>query len=355
MSFNQHILATLRYQLSRRISILEKMVIRLLEKIKNLLMGPIKEVTVLEDGDAQNTFPNSDEVSTLPEVHDIDSSESFPLSIIYSAEKPLLPTTFFFEIVENGKTRRIAYTISGNQNAKKILLCLPGLLETKSSFAVLHAYFLRFSECKVISIDFSGRGDSDPLASHEQYKMSLYLADISQFIKEVIFIDGSKAIRLTILGASMGGVLSMYLAQRFGKKINQIILNDIALTVNWTSLYSLYKSMKDGLGFKEIRDLAKELSVDERAISDVQLPGHFDLAYRADVWGMNFHDALLDYKGKVGLIYGGDSKICTKRRVNDIKTYIPSISTFEVEGAGHPAPLNLKVCAFIQGEMDVKG
>jgi pimeloyl-ACP methyl ester carboxylesterase len=183
--------------------------------------------------------------------------------------------------------------------------------------------------------------------------MSLYLSDISQLIRGIILTDEKVQLKLTILGTSMGGVLAMYLTQIFGKKIYEIILNDIALTVNWTSLYSLYKSMKNEIGFREAQQLAKDLRVDERAISDVQLPGHFDLSYRADIWGMNFHEALEKYKGKVGLIYGGVSKICTQQRVEEAKSVIPKLSTLEVAGSGHPAPFNLAVCGFIQSEMGV--
>jgi pimeloyl-ACP methyl ester carboxylesterase len=268
---------------------------------------------------------------------------------------PILPTTEYFVTNSDQASRRIAYTVSGNLDANKVLLCLPGLLETKSSFSVLHAYFLRFSECKVIGIDFSGRGESDALPAHEQYKMSVYLSDISQLLEAKIFMKGDKKVRLTILGTSMGGVLAMYLVQRFRSKIYEIILNDIALTVNWTSLYSLYKSMHNEVGYSEIRDLAHELSVDQRAIAEVQLPTHFDLSYRADIWGMNFQDALENYKGRVGLIYGGASKICTKRRVSEAKAFIRNLNTCEVPGAGHPAPFDLNVCSFIQEEMGVRG
>jgi len=232
-------------------------------------------------------------------------------------------------------------------------LCLPGLLETKKTFLVIHAYFLKFQNCKVISIDLSGRGESDHLEDIDVYKMSSYLSDISQLIRGIILANDKVQPKLTILGTSMGGVLAMYLTQVFGKKIYEIILNDIALTVNWTSLYALYKSMKNELGFREVRQLAQDLKVDERAISDVQLPGHFDLSYRADVWGMNFHEALEGYKGEVGLIYGGQSKICTQQRVEEAKSIIPKLSTFEVADSGHPAPFNLLVCGFIQSEMGI--
>ena len=263
------------------------------------------------------------------------------------------PESRFFQIPDDEHPRKIAYTISGDMSAENILICLPGLLETKESFMVIHAYLLKFVNCKVISIDFSGRGESDYINKSGEYKMSLYLSDISQLIQSILLTECNSRHRITILGTSMGGVLAMYLTQIFGKKIYGIILNDIALTVNWTSLYALYKSMKNDLGFREVRELAKDLSVDEKAISDVQLPGHFDLSYQADVWGMNFHEALEGFKGRVGLIYGAESKICTKQRVDSARSFIPHIETLEVANAGHPAPFNLLVCDFVQSQMDV--
>ena len=264
-----------------------------------------------------------------------------------------LPRTLYFQIKGVDHPRKIAYTVSGDMAGENILICLPGLLETKESFSIIHAYFLKFENCKVISIDFSGRGESDFIGEYGTYKMSLYLSEISQLIQGVVLTEGKTHQRITILGTSMGGVLAMYLTQIFGKKIYGIILNDIALTVNWTSLYTLYQSMKNDLGFREVRELAEDLRVDEKAISDVQLPGHFDLSYQADVWGMNFHESLDGFKGKVGLIYGSDSKICTKQRVEVAKSFISNIQTLEVAKAGHPAPFNLLVCDFIQSQMDV--
>ena len=264
----------------------------------------------------------------------------------YSPEKP---QTHYFQ--RDGHARKIAYTISGDRKAENTLLCLPGLLETKKSFTLIHDYFLPIEHCEVISVDFSGRGQSDSIDDQDDYKMSLYLNDITHFINENILVDTGAQKKITILGTSMGGVLAMYLTQRNGKAISGIILNDIALTVNWTALYSLYKSMKNQTGFKGLRELASDLRVDEQVISDVQQPSHFDLPYKADVWGMNFHEALDGYRGKIGLIYGDQSKICTKQRISEAKAHIPRLETYAVAGAGHPAPLNEAVCNFIQNQM----
>lgn len=293
--------------------------------------------TPKEDISIEVRAPMPEQVTALP-------SEQFTYS-------PEALHTHFFQI--NGSTRRIAYSISGNPEAKHILLCLPGLLETKDSFAHVHAHFLPIKECNVISVDFSGRGQSDSIDSQDDYKMSLYLNDVTQFMSENVIGTSGIQKKVTILGTSMGGVLAMYLTQRMSKPIDGIILNDIALTVNWTALYSLYKSMKNQTGFRGLHELAKELRVDEHVISDVQQPGHFDLPYKADVWGMNFHEALDGYKGKIALIYGDKSTICTKQRVQEAKAQIPRLATLAVAGAGHPAPLNEAVCDFIQKQMNL--
>lgn len=283
------------------------------------------------------------------QVQSLVKVESTPLAV--EKNEKSLPETLYYDVQDGARHRKIAYTVSGSIDAENILLCLPGLLETKASFLGIHRFFLKIPNYKVISVDFSGRGQSDYLDSDRSYKMSLYLSDLSQFVEGVIFRSQSKHPKLTVLGTSMGGVLAMYLCKVFGSKISGIVLNDIALTVNWTSLYSLYKSMKNDAGFKEARELARDFDVDEKAMSDVQLPTHFDLTYQADVWGMNFHESLEGYKGRVSLIYGGDSKICTRRRVFEAKNHIPRLKNFEVSGAGHPVPFTIPVCEFIQAAM----
>lgn len=55
--------------------------------------------------------------------------------------------------------------------------------------------------------------------------------------------------------------------------------------------------MKSEVGYLEMHELAKNLNVSEPAIRDVQLPGHFDLSFKEDVWGMNFMMSYLDLRG----------------------------------------------------------
>jgi pimeloyl-ACP methyl ester carboxylesterase len=309
--------------------------------MKKLLIDLFSKARSKTDVATKNQSPTE-----TPTPKSVAATSAAPVNLAYSPEKP---KTHYFQ--RAGDARKIAYTISGDRRAEKTLLCLPGLLETKNSFALIHEYFLSVEHCEVISVDFSGRGQSDSIDHQDDYKMSLYLDDITHFINENILAAKGAQKKITVLGTSMGGVLAMYLTQHNSKAINGIILNDIALTVNWTALYSLYKSMKNQTGFKGLRELASDLRVDEQVISDVQQPSHFDLPYKADVWGMNFHEALEGYRGKIALIYGDQSRICTKQRILEAKSHIPRLETFAVAGAGHPAPLNEAVCHFIQNQM----
>jgi len=327
-----------------------------LRLIVSKVLGLTQEIKHITPVITVGRFGLMHEISDKPsEVIELPPKEEpiRPNALLKSKIDLIRLETRYFDITDEEGNRKLAYSISGNINAEKVLLCLPGLLETKDSFIVLHAHFLRFEDCKVVSVDFPGRGDSESIALSQNYTMSLYLSDIKSLIK-MLLINHSSSTQFTLLGTSMGGVLAMYLTQSLGKRISEIILNDIALTVNWTALYSLYKSMKNEVGFKEVKQLAKDLRVDERAFADVQLPGHFDLSYKADVWGMNFHEAMEGYKGKVALIYGADSKICTRQRVRSAKAAIPGLITLEIEDAGHPVPFTPQVCEFIQLQMKLK-
>ena len=327
-----------------------------LRLIVSKVLGFTQEIKHITPVITVGRFGLTHEISDKPsEVIELPPKEEpiRPNALLKSKIDLIRLETRYFDITDEGGNRKLAYSISGNINAEKVLLCLPGLLETKDSFTVLHAHFLRFEDCKVVSVDFPGRGDSESIASSQKYTMSLYLSDIQGLMK-MLLSNHPSTTQFTILGTSMGGVLAMYLTKSLGKRISEIILNDIALTVNWSALYSLYKSMKNEVGFKEVKQLAKDLRVDERAFADVQLPGHFDLNYKADIWGMNFHEAIEGYKGKVALIYGADSKVCTLQRVRSAKAAIPGFISFEVEKAGHPVPFTPQVCEFIQLQMKLK-
>lgn len=72
--------------------------------------------------------------------------------------------------------RRMAFTDHGAHAADDVLLRLPGLLETRQTFTAI------VDECpenlRCLSIDYCGRGDSNPLPQDQGYSMLRYLEDL---------------------------------------------------------------------------------------------------------------------------------------------------------------------------------
>ena len=84
------------------------------------------------DSQYQNLGPEISPTE-IPIARQVAVTSPAPDNHTYSPEQP---QTLYFQ--RNGDARKIAYTISGDRNAEKTLLCLPGLLETKNSFALVH-------------------------------------------------------------------------------------------------------------------------------------------------------------------------------------------------------------------------
>ena len=155
-----------------------------MKKIFDVLMGIKAEVVNLMEPHIKQIEPDlaldSQERVELPKELPIKivpiKDNPGKISTVIAKVKSTAPETRYFQIEDGDHHHKIAYTVSGDMDAENILLCLPGLLETKASFLVIHAYFLKFDNCKVISIDFSGRGESDYIDDRSAYKMSLYLS-----------------------------------------------------------------------------------------------------------------------------------------------------------------------------------
>ena len=59
--------------------------------------------------------------------------------------------------------RHLAYSAVGDANSPHVLLCLPGLLETRATFDPLLKAADGLQGLRVISVDLCGRGDSSAL------------------------------------------------------------------------------------------------------------------------------------------------------------------------------------------------
>ena len=242
---------------------------------------------------------------------------------------------------------RLAYTEVGDRDSAQVLLCLPGLLETRSSFEALLLAASHSPGLRVIAVDYCGRGGSDALSMDSGYTMSLYLADIEEFIGREVFQPGPPNPKLDVIGTSMGGILGMYLASNPNNGITSLFLNDIGLSLTWMSIFGLYEGMKVSGRVPDANHLASSLGVTEGVVRDVQSPHHFDLPHRKDWKGMNFGHILSDFGGPVRLIYGSQSAVCLPQQVHDFAQKYQDTNLLRAEGASHPVPFTDAVCEFV--------
>jgi len=151
--------------------------------------------------------------------------------------------------------RRLAFTDTGPPHARDVLVCLPGVLETRQTFVpVLDA---RPAGLRCLSLDYCGRGDSDPLPGDHGYSMARYCDDLLHFLGRHLPANT----RLHVLGTSMGGILAFYLVSSRAFPVQTLLLNDIGLSLHWLSLLSMYQDMKQGAGTLEPSVLAARLKV----------------------------------------------------------------------------------------------
>jgi pimeloyl-ACP methyl ester carboxylesterase len=253
--------------------------------------------------------------------------------------------TQFFQLPSS--MRRLAFSAVGDRNSPDVLLCLPGLLETRATFDPLLKAAESLHGLRVIGLDLCGRGDSDPMSNDKGYAMSVYLDDVMQFLKHEVMHGDAVMPRLHLLGTSMGGILGMYVASDKLLDIHSLTLNDIGLSLKWLSIYGLYDGMKKAGRMPEPHELAQQLHVSIGAVLAVQSPAHFDLPYRKDWTGMQFGHLLSHFKGLVRLVHGSDSGVCLPEQVREMQKALPNLEVLEVVNAKHPAPFNVAVCNFV--------
>lgn len=243
--------------------------------------------------------------------------------------------------------RHLAYSSVGEVNSLHVLLCLPGLLETRATFDPLLQAAEGLQGLRVISLDLCGRGGSSPLPSDKGYTMQVYLEDIVHFMRTELMPDGKPVPHIEVLGTSMGGILAMYLASDAHNHIRGLFFNDIGLDLPWMSIYGLYDGMKKEGRLPTPQEMAAQFNVSMGAVLAVQSPTHFDLPYRKDWKGMKFGHLLAGFKGPVRLMHGSASGVCTAQQVKDLQREFPKAQVLEVAGAAHPVPFNAMVNQFV--------
>jgi pimeloyl-ACP methyl ester carboxylesterase len=250
-------------------------------------------------------------------------------------------------------SRHLAYSSVGDVKSPHVLLCLPGLLETRATFDSLLQDAEGLHGLRVVSLDVCGRGDASILPGDKGYTMQVYLEDVEHFIRSELMPEGHPVPRIEVLGTSMGGILGMYLASDVRNHVSGLFLNDIGLDLPWMSIYGLYDGMKKDGRLPTPEEMAAKFNVSIGAVLAVQSPSHFDLPYRKDWKGMKFGHLLSAFKGPLRLMHGSDSGVCTAQQVKELKSEFPKAQVLEVAGAAHPVPFNAAVNKFVLASLDL--
>jgi pimeloyl-ACP methyl ester carboxylesterase len=124
-----------------------------------------------------------------------------------------MPSSQFVKV--NGL--KLHYLDFGNSE-KPPLVCIHGLSGNAHNFDAL-APQLR-DAYHVISVDVRGRGDSEWGPSGD-YNTAIYVNDLAAML-EALAID-----RVTLIGTSMGGMISMGYAGGFPDRVTRLVLNDV--------------------------------------------------------------------------------------------------------------------------------
>ncbi|MGA2409245.1 MAG: alpha/beta hydrolase [Candidatus Binataceae bacterium] len=141
---------------------------------------------------------------------------------------------------------RLHYLDYGNPAGPPLIL-IHGLSGNAHNFDGLAPHLA--TRYHVLSLDVRGRGDSE-WGSAADYNPVTYVADLDAFIIALGFN------RVSLIGTSMGGIISMIFAGGYPDRVERLVLNDIGPEV-------------DPAGLKRITDYFTEAPADFRDLAEV--------------------------------------------------------------------------------------
>ncbi|HEY2274589.1 MAG TPA: alpha/beta hydrolase [Steroidobacteraceae bacterium] len=236
------------------------------------------------------------------------------------------------------------------------VVCLHGLMRTGRDFEDLATHLAAHS--RVIVPDVRGRGLSARDSNFNNYQIPIYLTDLLRMLA------GLAAVRVTLIGTSMGGLMAMVLAAMQPDVVAGIVLNDVGPEVDPAGLARIR-----GYAGKAppVRDWAGALA-QVRAVYGPALPGLDDArlmklaraGYREDEHGVPQPDAdpfiaepLKDTSGAAPNLWplwaaiarvpmlairGAQSDILSEATLARMQREKPDLRTLSVANRGH-APL----------------
>jgi pimeloyl-ACP methyl ester carboxylesterase len=108
------------------------------------------------------------------------------------------------------------------------VLCLPGLTRNSKDFAAISDHLA--PRRRVLALEFRGRGRSDYDTVAEHYVPPTYANDV------ITLLDHLGLDKVICLGTSLGGLVSMLLANMIPARIHAVILNDVGAVIDPSGL-----------------------------------------------------------------------------------------------------------------------
>lgn len=122
-------------------------------------------------------------------------------------------------------------------SACKTLICIPGLTRNSADFAALSEHLTdRF---RVIALDLRGRGKSDYDVNSENYHPGVYVQDV------INLLDSLALDSVILIGTSLGGLVSIFLASLQPKRIAAAVINDIGPDIEKQGLDRIKKYVRN--------------------------------------------------------------------------------------------------------------
>ena len=116
----------------------------------------------------------------------------------------------------------------GDAGGQTPMICLPGLTRNAKDFDDLAAVFSQKRE--IVAVDYRGRGESDYDPQWHQYIPPTYAIDV------VAIMDHLDIEHAIFCGTSLGGLVTMLIAQQHSDRVQSVILNDIGPVIEQAGL-----------------------------------------------------------------------------------------------------------------------
>ncbi|MFT5710762.1 MAG: pimeloyl-ACP methyl ester carboxylesterase [Halioglobus sp.] len=156
---------------------------------------------------------------------------------------------------------------SRGQNEKTIV-CIPGLTRNSADFAVLSQHLCTCF--RVIAVDLRGRGRSAYDQNPSNYQPAVYAEDIASLL------DSLGLAQVTLIGTSLGGLVSMILNSMQPERVSAVILNDIGPEPNQAGV----ERIKFYVGNRSTVDTWEQAIEQTRAVLSGEYPNFSDADWR---------------------------------------------------------------------------